>query len=139
MSSTQRVGIIIGIVIATAMTAIACQTASSQTDQSEPIDTPHAAGAPGGLPLLVDLGSDICRPCKLMEPILEELKDDYADKFTVEFINVRKDPDAAKPYKISLIPTQIFYDPSGRELYRHVGFISKEDILSKWGELGFDF
>ena len=44
--------------------------------------------------------------------------------------------DAAKPYGIEVIPTQIFFDANGRELFRHVGFFAKEDILSKWKELG---
>ena len=36
------------------------------------------------------------------------------------------------------MPTQIFYDSSGKELFRHEGFYSKEDILGKWNELGVD-
>ena len=43
-----------------------------------------------------------------------------------------------KAYKIKLIPTQIFFDASGKELFRHVGFFGKEDILGKWKELGVD-
>jgi thioredoxin 1 len=54
----------------------------------------------------------------------------------VEFIDVWKNPDAARPYKIKLIPTQIFYDAKGKERFRHQGFFSKEDILAKWKELG---
>ena len=56
----------------------------------------------------------------------------------VEFIDVWKKPEAAKPYKIKLIPTQIFYDAKGKERFRHQGFISKEDILTKWKELGVE-
>jgi hypothetical protein len=47
-------------------------------------------------------------------------------------------PDAGTPYKISLIPTQIFFDAAGKERFRHEGFFSKEDILAKWKELGVD-
>jgi len=50
-----------------------------------------------------------------------------------------KDPDAANPYRIQVIPTQIFYDANGKELFRHVGFYSREQILGKWRELGFTF
>jgi thioredoxin 1 len=35
-----------------------------------------------------------------------------------------------------VIPTQIFYDAAGRELFRHEGFFGKDDILAKWKELG---
>lgn len=91
------------------------------------------------LPRLVDLGADKCIPCKMMAPILEELKKEYAEIFNVEFIDVWKNPDAGKKYGIRLIPTQIFFDTSGKELFRHEGFFSKEDILAKWKEFGFDF
>ncbi len=90
------------------------------------------------LPRLVDLGADKCIPCKMMAPILEELKTKYADKLQVDFIDVWKNPDEAPKYKISIIPTQIFYDASGKELFRHEGFFAKEDILAKWKEFGVD-
>jgi thioredoxin 1 len=91
------------------------------------------------LPRLVDLGADKCIPCKMMAPILKELKSQYQGKLEVVFIDVWEKPDEAKKYGIKLIPTQIFYDSSGKELFRHEGFFSKEDILAKWKELGFDF
>ena len=88
------------------------------------------------LPKLVDLGANKCIPCKAMAPILEELKKEYTGKLEVEFIDVWKNPDAGKPYKVQMIPTQIFFDASGKELFRHTGFFGKEDILAKWKELG---
>ncbi|MCX7010369.1 MAG: thioredoxin family protein, partial [Kiritimatiellaeota bacterium] len=78
-----------------------------------------AAGAKPALPKLVDLGAGKCIPCKMMTPILEELKTSHAGKFQVEFIDVWKNPDAGKPYKINLIPTQIFLAADGKELFRH--------------------
>jgi thioredoxin 1 len=91
------------------------------------------------LPRLVDLGADKCIPCKMMAPVLEGLKKEYAGKLVVEFIDVWKNPDAGKEYRIQLIPTQIFYDSNDKEFFRHEGFFSKKDILAKWKELGFDF
>jgi thioredoxin 1 len=73
-----------------------------------------------------------------MAPILEELKKEYAGKLEVEFIDVWKNPDAGKPYAIQMIPTQIFFDASGKERFRHTGFYGKDDILAKWKELGVD-
>lgn len=90
------------------------------------------------LPRLVDLGADKCIPCKMMAPILEEMKKDYAGIINMEFIDVWENPDKAKEYGISVIPTQIFYDASGKELFRHEGFFSKEDILAKWKEFGVE-
>ena len=88
-----------------------------------------------GLPRLVDVGADKCIPCIMMAPILEELKKEYEGSLDVEFVDVWKNPKAGEQYKIRVIPTQIFYDASGKELYRHVGFMSKEDILKKLAEL----
>ena len=96
-------------------------------------------GEAKGTPKLLDLGADKCIPCKEMAPILEELKETYAGVLDVEFIDVWKaenQQEAAK-YGIKSIPTQIFFDHKGNELWRHVGFISKKDILEKWNELGY--
>jgi len=90
------------------------------------------------LPRLVDLGADKCIPCKMMAPILEELKTEYAGRFEVVFIDVWEDPSRSEEYGIKLIPTQIFFDASGNELFRHEGFFAKADILAKWKELGID-
>jgi len=100
---------------------------------------PAAGGASGtGLPRLVDLGAGQCIPCKMMAPILERLQKEYRDSLEVVVIDVWKDPGAAQSYRIRVIPTQIFYDASGRELFRHEGFLSREEILKKWRELGID-
>jgi thioredoxin 1 len=102
-----------------------------------------AASAPATaekpLPRLVDLGAGKCIPCKAMAPILEELRKEYAGVFEVVFIDVWEDPPAAEPYKINLIPTQIFFDADGRERWRHEGFLAKADILAKWKELGVEW
>jgi thioredoxin 1 len=88
------------------------------------------------LPKLLDLGATRCIPCKMMAPILEQLKQEHAGRLEVEFIDVWQNPNAAKQYKIEMIPTQIFYGNTGKELFRHVGFIGRDDILAKWKELG---
>lgn len=90
------------------------------------------------LPRMLDLGAGKCIPCKMMKPILDDLKANYADHFITEFIDVWEKPDAGKKYGIEMIPTQIFFDAEGKELFRHVGFFGKEDILGKWKELGVD-
>jgi thioredoxin 1 len=100
-------------------------------------EPPHAA-AKTALPRLLDLGADKCIPCKAMAPILKELKAEYAGRMDVEFIDVWKNPNAGKAYKIKLIPTQIFFDALGKERFRHEGFYGKEDILAKWKELGVE-
>jgi len=88
------------------------------------------------LPRLLDLGADKCVPCKMMAPILEEMKVEFAEVFVVEFVDVWKNPSAAKPYNLEVIPTQIFFAADGTELFRHEGFYGRDDILAKWRELG---
>jgi thioredoxin 1 len=98
----------------------------------------EASGQAKAIPRMVDLGATKCIPCKMMAPILEELKTTYAGKLDVEFIDVWESPEAGKKYGINVIPTQIFFDAAGKELFRHEGFFGREDILAKWKELGVD-
>ena len=88
------------------------------------------------VPRLVDLGAGKCIPCKAMAPILKDLERDYAGKLEVYFIDVWLDRGAAEPYRIDMIPTQIFFAADGTELARHEGFYSREEILAKWKQLG---
>lgn len=87
-------------------------------------------------PRLLDLGAGKCVPCKMMAPILDELRQTYTGRFDVVFIDVWERPEAAEPYRINLIPTQIFFDAAGHELFRHEGFFSRDDILATWRRLG---
>lgn len=95
-----------------------------------------AAPATVQFPALVDVGSKQCIPCKMMEPVLEELKAEYAGVLRVEYIDVRVDPKTAVQLGVRGIPTQIFYDASGKERRRHTGYISKEGILKTFKKLG---
>ena len=77
----------------------------------------------------IELGADRCIPCKAMQPIMKEIAETFADRVQVVFYDVWKDPQPARAYKIQLIPTQVFVDQKGNEMFRHVGFFSKEEIL----------
>ena len=121
---------------AAASEATVAPAASHAASQSQ---TPPAATAVADkLPRLVDLGAGKCIPCKMMAPILEELKTSQAGRLDVVFIDVWEKPDEAKKYGIKVIPTQIFYDAAGQERFRHEGFFSREDIAAKWKELGVE-
>jgi len=80
---------------------------------------------------MVDLGAKFCVPCKLMAPILAELEKEYQGRAAVIFVDVREQKGKAKEFNVSTIPTQIFYDNSGQEVWRHVGFLDKESIKEK--------
>ena len=75
----------------------------------------------------------------MMTPILDALSKEYAGQMQVDFINVNENPNAARSFGIRAIPTQVFIDAGGKELWRHEGVISKQDILAKWKELGVSF
>lgn len=135
MKTSVRIVIIL-LVVAAAVAAVVMKGRKTTLAevQSSPPSAPVAVAAK--VPRLLDLGADKCIPCKMMAPILEELKQEYAGRMNVEFIDVWKNPDAGKKYSIEAIPTQIFFDAEGKELFRHTGFYGKEDILGKWKELG---
>ncbi len=99
---------------------------------------PSSAPASAQIPRLVDVGAGKCIPCKAMAPILEQLRADYAGRLEVTFVDVWKYPDQAAPYAVHMIPTQIFYSADGRELARHQGFMSRDEILAQWKALGVE-
>lgn len=84
-----------------------------------------------GMVTVVDLGASTCIPCKMMAPILMELEKEYRGRAAVVFLDVREDYDAAKRFGIRAIPTQIFYDKTGREVARHEGFMDKKTLSAK--------
>jgi thioredoxin 1 len=133
MSTTSRL-VIVGVLALAVGVAVGLRRKDAAS--SPPPSSASAASTPVGLPRLVDVGADKCIPCKAMAPILEELRQEYAGRLRVDFIDAWKYPAQAAPFDVYGIPTQIFFDPAGRELYRHTGFISKEDILDTWRRLG---
>jgi thioredoxin 1 len=85
---------------------------------------------------MVDLGANSCIPCKMMAPILEELKLKYRGKAAIIFIDVWQNPEESQKFKVSLIPTQIFFDRTGKEVYRHSGFMDKKAIVAQLAKMG---
>ncbi len=128
-------GAVVAVVAVAALVSRSGASAGSAGTRTMAIGA-KASGIPAGIPRLVDLGAGKCIPCKAMAPVLDQLGKDYAGKLQVEIIDVWQDRSAAEPYRIGMIPTQIFYAADGRELSRHEGFMSREDILARWKELG---
>jgi len=97
----------------------------------------EAAAIGSGLPRLVDLGSESCVPCRMMQPELEHLRTTMEGSLEVVFIDVNQDRSAASDYRIRVIPTQIFFSPEGVELARHEGYIDAEGMLGIFREHGY--
>lgn len=85
---------------------------------------------------MIDLGAKKCIPCKMMAPIMEKMERVYKDKAAIVFIDVWKHHDQFKRFGIRAIPTQIFYNEKGEEVYRHVGFMSEEAIVKQLKKMG---
>lgn len=103
---------------------------------SRPATGPATTAPARALPRLLEIGSVSCIPCRRMAPILDQLRTEQAGRLEVEFIDIRTNSQAVEAHNIRLIPTQVFLDAAGKELWRHEGFLAKEDILAKWKELG---
>jgi thioredoxin 1 len=90
----------------------------------------------GGKPFLVDFGANNCVPCRQMRPILKELGQEYAGKAEVLVIDVYKYQNLARDYKVALIPTLVFFDAKGKEVFRQMGAMEKDKIAAKLKEIG---
>ena len=89
-----------------------------------------------GMVTMIDLGAKKCIPCKMMAPIMEKMKKVYDGKAAIVFIDVWKHREQAKRFGIRAIPTQIFFDSDGKEVYRHAGFMGEKDITAQLEKMG---
>ncbi len=89
-----------------------------------------------GMVTMVDLGAKKCIPCKLMAPILVKLEKAYHGKAAIVFIDVWENKESAKRFGIRGIPTQIFFDENGKEIFRHSGFFDEKSIILQLTKMG---
>jgi thioredoxin 1 len=78
----------------------------------------------------IELGSVNCIPCKMMQPVMKAIEEKYGEQINIVFYDVWKPEQNkyAQIYGIRLIPTQVFLDKEGKELFRHEGFFPEEAI-----------
>ena len=88
------------------------------------------------LPKLLDFGAGTCIPCKKMAPILQELSEEYKGRVVIKIIEVYQERELTRTNGIRLIPTQIFFDAKNQEVYRHIGFMDKEQIKNVFKTMG---
>jgi thioredoxin 1 len=91
-----------------------------------------------GMVTMIDLGAKKCIPCKMMAPILAKLEKAYEDRAVIVFIDVWKHNEQAKRFGIRAIPTQIFFNENGKEIYRHVGFMDEKAIINQLKKMGVE-
>ena len=144
-TASERAGVSRDIEQATKGGTEVNETVEDKSDRA-PARAPYVANAaapaerskPEHLPRFVEIGAKKCIPCRMMQPILEDLRKEYAGKLRVNFVDVWEHPEQGRKYGVQQIPTQVIYDSSGKEVFRHVGFFPKEEIVAKLAELGVE-
>ncbi len=79
-------------------------------------------------PVLVDFFADWCGPCKMMNPILKEVKDALGDRVSVIKINVDTNKQLAAKYQVRGVPTLILFK-AGKQLWRQSGVLQKNELI----------
>lgn len=98
-----------------------CVDNSTNTIKPTPIDSSLKM-------IFVELGSNNCIPCKNMRPVMDSIQKKYGSQILVKFIDVLQNSKEAEPYKIKVMPTQVFLDTNNQEIHRHGGFYSEDSI-----------
>ncbi|NMC82998.1 MAG: thioredoxin family protein [Armatimonadetes bacterium] len=124
--------IIIGLALITGISTLWAQQRTTQ----KPGANTNKSKTVAVLPRLLDLGSVSCIPCKAMKPELAALEKEYTGRLVVQFVDVWKNPSVGKKYGIKAIPTQIFFNEKGEEVFRHTGFYSKDDMVKAFRDNG---
>lgn len=85
---------------------------------------------------VVEFGGPTCVPCKKMQPILAELQKQFGDRAEIRNFYVTEHPTEARAHKVMAMPTQVVFDPTGKEVTRHIGFWEKGDFLAALAKVG---
>lgn len=125
----KRIGFLVGVVIFVIGFGISLSAGQSSSIPEVPAKN---------MVTMVDIGAKKCIPCKMMASVMEELEKEYGStgKAAIIFIDVWENPNEGRKFGIKSIPTQIFYDKEGKEVYRHEGFMFKNSIISMLEKLG---
>lgn len=77
---------------------------------------------------MIELGAESCRPCRAMKQVMTDLKNKYGNQISINFHDVKRDKSARTKYKVRVMPTQVFLDVEGKEIFRHEGYFPLQKI-----------
>jgi thioredoxin 1 len=103
------------------------QTEKEATPKTEPV-IQEESQTQGYKVTFMEIGSKTCIPCKMMQPIMKEIAEEYKGIVKVEFYDLMEDREIGPRYSIRVMPTQVFLDANGREFFRHEGFYPKDEL-----------
>lgn len=86
-----------------------------------------------GLPTVAEFGAATCSSCKDMKIVLDRVAQRAQGKAHVLIIDISKDWEARNAYGIQYMPTQVFFDASGREIGRHIGKLTEAEVMTALG------
>ncbi|MCX5846920.1 MAG: thioredoxin family protein [Deltaproteobacteria bacterium] len=125
--NVKRVSAVIAVIVSIFVLGVVASPSFSAELKNIPVK---------GMVTMVDLGARKCIPCKMMAPILGRLEKRYAGRAAIIFLDVWQDSKPAYHFGIQGIPTQIFFDKAGKEVHRHMGFMSEEAIVARLKSMG---
>ena len=129
MKSKHGIWLVLNIIVITSFVATVLASDSAYNLKNLPVK---------GMVTMIDLGAKRCIPCKMMAPIMEKMEKVYRNKAAIVFIDVWENREQAVRFGIRAIPTQIFFDPEGKEVHRHVGFMSEKEIVVQLKKMGVE-
>lgn len=88
-------------------------------------------------PVIYEFGRKLCPICRQMEEVLKAVREVYAGEFELRLLYIDEDIKLFRQFNIAIVPTQVFLDASGKEVFRHEGLLPREQLEKKLRELKF--
>jgi thioredoxin 1 len=134
-------------VVAALVLSLAGVTALAETPPAPPAAETRAkvraltppeldAALAAGTWLIVEFGGEYCIPCARMQPILQDLQVALGARVQVRNFWIQEHPEVAARFKVMVMPTQIVFDPTGKEVFRHMGYFPPEEFEQVLHEKG---
>jgi len=85
---------------------------------------------------VIEFGGPTCIPCVKMQPVLADLQERFGSRALIRNFYVTQYAREAQFHKVMVMPTQVVFDPSGREVARHIGYWPKDEFLAALAKVG---